>query len=121
MIRPPPRATRTDTLFPYTTLVRSAVGGVIDIDGVRRHHRRIADAIGGGRELGVAAKPGRVAGLRKGDAMFLARIGAQPYLVEAVHPLCQDQMIGKAGDAPEVYRIRESGRASCRERVGQYV
>src|SRR3546814_14109797 len=24
MIRPPPRTTRTDTLFPYTTLVRSA-------------------------------------------------------------------------------------------------
>src|SRR3546814_8346513 len=24
MIRPPPRSTRTDTLFPYTTLVRSA-------------------------------------------------------------------------------------------------
>src|SRR3546814_5855010 len=27
MHRPPPRATRTDTLFPYTTLVRSKVGG----------------------------------------------------------------------------------------------
>src|SRR3546814_5632242 len=30
MIRRPPRSTRTDTLFPYTTLFRSA----------RRHHRR---------------------------------------------------------------------------------
>src|SRR3546814_1506548 len=30
MIRPPPRSTRTDTLFPYTTLFRSrhAVGAV---------------------------------------------------------------------------------------------
>src|SRR3546814_6781628 len=26
MIRPPPRSTRTDTLFPYTTLFRSAQG-----------------------------------------------------------------------------------------------
>src|SRR3546814_9256158 len=26
MIRPPPRSTRTDTLFPYTTLFRSLVG-----------------------------------------------------------------------------------------------
>src|SRR3546814_3037593 len=26
MIRPPPRSTRTDTLFPYTTLFRSACG-----------------------------------------------------------------------------------------------
>src|SRR3546814_14160454 len=27
MIRRPPRSTRTDTLFPYTTLFRSATGG----------------------------------------------------------------------------------------------
>src|SRR3546814_20197873 len=27
MIRPPPRSTRTDTLFPYTTLFRSDIGG----------------------------------------------------------------------------------------------
>src|SRR3546814_15759354 len=27
MIRRPPRATRTDTLFPYTTLFRSCLGG----------------------------------------------------------------------------------------------
>src|SRR3546814_18590921 len=27
MIRPPPRSTRTDTLFPYTTLVRSPSHG----------------------------------------------------------------------------------------------
>src|SRR3546814_17760056 len=27
MIRRPPRSTRTDTLFPYTTLFRSAIGG----------------------------------------------------------------------------------------------
>src|SRR3546814_6377710 len=28
MIRRPPRSTRTDTLFPYTTLFRSEAGGV---------------------------------------------------------------------------------------------
>src|SRR3546814_20683403 len=27
MIRPPPRSTRTDTLFPYTTLFRSVTAG----------------------------------------------------------------------------------------------
>src|SRR3546814_7716504 len=31
MIRRPPRSTRTDTLFPYTTLFRS-VGGAIVVD-----------------------------------------------------------------------------------------
>src|SRR3546814_15767551 len=29
MIRQPPRSTRTDTLFPYTTLFRSLAGGVL--------------------------------------------------------------------------------------------
>src|SRR3546814_6857437 len=28
MIRPPPRSTRTDTLFPYTTLFRSVIAGL---------------------------------------------------------------------------------------------
>src|SRR3546814_4298892 len=33
MIRRPPRSTRTDTLFPYTTLFRSAVDHTINTDG----------------------------------------------------------------------------------------
>src|SRR3546814_14755434 len=36
MIRQPPRSTRTDTLFPYTTLFRSLVGQ-------RREHRARVD------------------------------------------------------------------------------
>src|SRR3546814_7255409 len=32
MIRRPPRSTRTDTLFPYTTLFRSGVGVAIEIE-----------------------------------------------------------------------------------------
>src|SRR3546814_16147099 len=42
MIRRPPRSTRTDTLFPYTTLFRSqdrkrirAAGGAEDLDAAR--------------------------------------------------------------------------------------
>src|SRR3546814_2818936 len=31
MIRRPPRSTRTDTLFPYTTLFRSAARGVLGL------------------------------------------------------------------------------------------
>src|SRR3546814_8385892 len=36
MIRRPPRSTRTDTLFPYTTLFRSAAGllGPNDVEGL---------------------------------------------------------------------------------------
>src|SRR3546814_19185707 len=32
MIRRPPRSTRTDTLFPYTTLFRSGTDPVVDAD-----------------------------------------------------------------------------------------
>src|SRR3546814_13229215 len=41
MIRRPPRSTRTDTLFPYTALLRScgspviAAGGIMDGRGIR--------------------------------------------------------------------------------------
>src|SRR3546814_6983465 len=38
MIRRPPRATRTDTLFPYTTLFRARGR----CDGARRQHDRTA-------------------------------------------------------------------------------
>src|SRR3546814_2100114 len=46
MIRRPPRSTRTDTLFPYTTLFRSAgcrAGAVVDGEtvGHRRERRRM--------------------------------------------------------------------------------
>src|SRR3546814_6337990 len=33
MIRRPPRSTRTDTLFPYTTLFRSVIGLPLNLDG----------------------------------------------------------------------------------------
>src|SRR3546814_18802175 len=42
MIRRPPRSTRTDTLFPYTTLFRSIGGGRILGGGGKRYGRRNA-------------------------------------------------------------------------------
>src|SRR3546814_16354696 len=41
MIRRPPRSTRTDTLFPYTTLFRSQGSGL----GFRRYWRRASGEI----------------------------------------------------------------------------
>src|SRR3546814_6594576 len=42
MIRRPPRSTRTDTLFPYTTLFRSGY-----VCGERRHRRQHAQGCAG--------------------------------------------------------------------------
>src|SRR3546814_11919821 len=57
MIRRPPRSTRTDTLFPYTTLFRSP--GILAIAGEERQADRHAgrDKVA---ETGVAALIGQV-------------------------------------------------------------
>src|SRR3546814_13525579 len=46
MIRRPPRSTRTETLFPYTTLFRSDVPGVRVVDGDGREARMMLDVLG---------------------------------------------------------------------------
>src|SRR3546814_18632157 len=58
MIRRPPRSTRTDTLFPYTTLFRSGHKGFRD--GARTNHRRRGEARTGGG-------PAPQASLRSGE------------------------------------------------------
>src|SRR3546814_14644332 len=71
MIRRPPRSTRTDTLFPYTTLFRShlhrsanMVGGRRRSSGARadrhqapRHTRQFHRAFADGRERPARARP----------------------------------------------------------------
>src|SRR3546814_4023797 len=51
LIRRPPRSTRTDTLFPYTTLFRSRSPGRARVDRVRRVRRvdRVGRVDGVGR------------------------------------------------------------------------
>src|SRR3546814_8624333 len=57
MIRRPPRSTRTDTLFPYTTLFRSLRGVFLDAaDGLADDAHHLADG------LGAAAHGFRAAG-----------------------------------------------------------
>src|SRR3546814_14775473 len=56
MIRRPPRSTRTDTLFPYTTLFRSADVTDMQLPGGRRRETR-------GDGHGAALAPGRAAAM----------------------------------------------------------
>src|SRR3546814_2154256 len=60
MIRRPPRSTRTDTLFPYTTLFRSLGEGAVAVghrrqlqrgDVVLHAHRRFEDRIAAGEVI----------------------------------------------------------------------
>src|SRR3546814_4385375 len=57
MIRRPPRSTRTDTLFPYTTLFRSlrhAAGGEVEHERLSPRERH-ADAAGVGAKAAIAS------------------------------------------------------------------
>src|SRR3546814_15265093 len=59
MIRRPPRSTRTDTLFPYTTLFRAALRGAVEEGGRQRRHaaqgeRQMPRQLGQ-RDAGMAA------------------------------------------------------------------
>src|SRR3546814_13085437 len=68
MIRRPPRATRTDTLFPYTTLFRS--------EGARAHaDRGGADQVAA-RETAAALEQHDVAGAADGDRIIAAGVAA---------------------------------------------
>src|SRR3546814_18320687 len=78
MIRRPPRSTRTDTLFPYTTLFRSVVVGGRHACGIERRRTKTAvqmrplanvqprreDTLAGGIEQKAGAPVQRTAGGR---------------------------------------------------------
>src|SRR3546814_16117278 len=110
MIRRPPRSTRTDTLFPYTTLFRSlGLRGVV----IRRFDpvpafERFADILD--------AKLIRPFVIVVGHAIGWQCI--EGYGFDGVHVKSLGVIITIPGCfAPLV----EIGRASCRERVCQYV
>src|SRR3546814_13123317 len=92
MIRPPPRSTRTDTLFPYTTLFRSREAG--HVIGIARFDRQHVAPHGGGkrrlREIGGHRLARRIA--------FRAAPGAPHELVR-----------------PECLLVEEGGRSQDRK------
>src|SRR3546814_20343698 len=114
MIRRPPRSTRADTLFPYTTLFRSVVG--LDVatvaqgrqrrEGVRRAQLEVDAPVDEleqlRRELDVADAAGAALDLPVGGA-------AQ-----------RDLLLGPDLHSAHVAQVAV-GRASGRERVCRYV
>src|SRR3546814_9984497 len=82
MIRRPPRSTRTDTLFPYTTLFRSSLGGS---GGVRRSRNGVADLLP-----------------RLGSLAFLARQEARLWPSSAVLRPCGCGTVLRPPDRPPV-------------------
>src|SRR3546814_15507770 len=95
MIRRPPRSTRTDTLFPYTTLFRSSMTTQIDFGNTTIS---------------------RMQALKNGvNALIdsLSQSGAKDVRITVID-------FDGDGDNLGTFDLK-IGRASCRERVCQYV
>src|SRR3546814_15090310 len=105
MIRRPPRSTRTDTLFPYTTLFRSTVD------------QRIRAA----RNILSASDRDETAIIYSRLKPIYDRVIYDP--VDLPQPQNSVPSIDTNGSAFKAIALSEHkiGRASCRERVCQYV
>src|SRR3546814_19297691 len=111
MIRRPPRSTRTDTLFPYTTRFRSIARQIAAA------HPKLFQLRIGKFDLHVLTV-----------MVYLRRCRGQRHVLEqqpSPRPCHRLSGIGSgllkggcAGSPPTMFEI---GRASCRERVCQYV
>src|SRR3546814_15605590 len=104
-IRVPPRSTRTDTLFPYTTLFRAVARDGCDGDVARVPFDIKRDVLG----VGFAFMAVECAVFDR------AAIGRRIEIAEEI------DAIALVADAVQEARQGEIGRASCRERVCQYV
>src|SRR3546814_1124724 len=104
MIRRPPRSTRTDTLFPYTTLFRS-MPRVIDEDlsgrviiSDQRLDARHRDAAVEAAEMGDGGAGGRVVLEHGGDQAAIIGRGGGKIGVGLRHPPRDRAAIAIAGD-----------------------
>src|SRR3546814_12338765 len=104
MIRRPPGSTRTDTLFPYTTLFRSRA----DLLALRRIDTP---------DIVVAIEAGT------GHPRPHGHVGPELQLVANIAEI--SSQLTAAGEpfapGPVLPQHGQIGRASCRDRVGQYV
>src|SRR3546814_12571375 len=104
MIRRPPRSTRTDTLFPYTTLFRSY-----------QPHTEKSTLFDLGRRAGRAR--------HGGSKSAIGYLSGAPPPAQSTEQV--DLRVGDAGVGEGERCLRlgagQIGRASCRERVCQYV
>src|SRR3546814_877843 len=126
MRRRPPRSTRNDTLFPYTTLCRSGqekVGKEIFDDLATEHpmHRLLQGEVGSGKTM-VALRAMLAVVDAGGQAAMLAptEVLAQQHhrsVVEMMGDLAQGGMLGGAEHATKVVLLTGSMGAAARRQA----
>src|SRR3546814_12327925 len=121
MIRLPPRSTRTDTLFPYTTLFRS-IRSVVVLDWTRRFQKRSDN------EAREENMPHKYAG---GCDHVHTHSDAEPLDNHTCHCSVCKRVTGQDSTHAAFFKhadvkvdkpndLKQIGRASCRARVCQY-
>src|SRR3546814_13413484 len=119
MIRRPPRSTRTDTLFPDTTLFRSTlrVGGVIP--------QAFQDRMNQKRRMKMMKWPEHIKRMHEEEIELALKIDRLNEFINgtkfmSLSPL-QQRLLEAQHSAMYSYLKIQIGRASCRERVCKYV
>src|SRR3546814_12460937 len=135
MIRRPPRSTRTDTLFPYTTLFRSfgdavahiqaellVVDACEQVGGLQRDQCRGLFDVGGQDCLVQLLAELERLRRRSEDLNLTAQIATIATELEQPRPAAMPAALEMdGGQAMPVIEAGEIGRASCRGRGWQYV
>src|SRR3546814_13504033 len=120
MIRRPPRSTRTDTLFPYTTLFRSVrVGNAV---GAGELHMALPRSLvaAGLAVLGLGCV-GLVYSTAGGNILWPFTSDVETLALAAAMLAIWAPFLLFAGVQVVFVYALPIGRASCRGRVGQYV
>src|SRR3546814_17111246 len=125
MIRRPPRSTRTDTLFPYTTRFRSWKRDVVSVEqdrGFVDEHRTGIEAVfsshtpvSGHQTMLALDCPISVKEPRR--YVFQQRMGLAIADINEDYALDFLDVIRFQRMTPDLYALGEIGRGSCRERV----
>src|SRR3546814_14368549 len=106
MIRRPPRSTRTDSIFPYSTLFRCGIGRT------NAAKKTVGFLLLGGLH--------HILHLVPAAASLPSGIEALVFVTSEEEASACRSLLSKLGQA-NVQVITQIGRASCRERVCKYV
>src|SRR3546814_16184629 len=122
MMPRPPRSTRTDTLFPYTSLFRSRETrtGKLVADNLRKLGLDVRTGIGGTGVVGIlhGGKPGPRIGIRADmDALPVTERGGLPF-ASKVTTQYRGQTTGVMHSCG--HDTHKIGRESWRARVSKY-
>src|SRR3546814_13923628 len=107
MITRPPRSTRTDTLFPCTTLFRFLPTTVVDLRFVKPLDEKLIRKLLTTHEVAVTIEEGSIGGL----GAHVLTLASDCGLIDAGLKLRTLRL-------PDIFQDQDKiGRASCRERV----